>query len=138
MAFFGAPLPLPDHAWRAVAAAVRMQELLAELNSYARDRRLQMRIGINSGPVVVGDIGSPQRRDYTVIGDVVNTASRLESSVALPDEVVIGEETWRRVRGRFDCEPLEPARLKGKRQLVQPYRVLGVLEPTQGSEPIES
>jgi adenylate cyclase len=76
----------------------------------------------------VGDIGSPQRKDYTVIGDVVNTASRLESSVALPGEVVIGEETWNRVRGRFDCEPLEPARLKGKRQIVQPYRVLGPIE----------
>jgi len=128
MAFFGAPLPLPDHAQRAVSAAVRMQELLAELNSYARDRQLQMRIGINSGTVVVGDIGSPQRKDYTVIGDVVNTASRLESSVALPGEVVIGEETWARVRGRFDCEPLEPARLKGKRQIVQPYKVLGPIE----------
>jgi adenylate cyclase len=128
MAFFGAPLHLPDHAQCAVAAAVRMQELLAELNSYSEDRQLQMRIGINSGNVVVGDIGSPQRKDYTVIGDMVNTASRLESSVALPGEVVIGEETWRRVRGRFDCEPLEPARLKGKRKLVQPYKVLGPIE----------
>ena len=128
MAFFGAPLPMPDHAQRAVSAAVRMQELLEELNSYHSERRLQMRIGITTGTVVVGDIGSPQRKDYTVIGDVVNTASRLESSVALPGEVVIGEETWNRVRGRFDCEPLEPARLKGKRQIVQPYRVLGPIE----------
>lgn len=128
MAFFGAPLPLSDHAERAVAASLRMQELLAELNSYAEDRQLQMRIGIHSGNVIVGDIGSPQRKDYTVIGDVVNTASRLESSVALPGEIVIGEETWQRVRGRFDCEPLEPARLRGKRRIVQPYRVVGPIE----------
>jgi adenylate cyclase len=127
MAFFGAPLAMPDHAERAVAAALRMQEQLAELNSYTRDRELSMRIGINSGPVVVGDIGSPERKDYTVIGDVVNTASRLESAVALPGQVVIGEATWKLVSGLFAAEALEPARLKGKRKLVQPYRVTGPL-----------
>lgn len=125
MAFFGAPLPMPDHAERAVRAALRMQELLAELNSYSKRRSLEMRIGINSGAVVVGDIGSPERKDYTVIGDVVNIASRLEASVALPGEVVVGEETWRRVSSLFEGEPLEPARLKGKRQVVRPVRVLG-------------
>lgn len=124
MAFFGAPLPLPDHAERAVSAALRMQELLDELNSYSEDRKLQIRIGIHSGNVIVGDIGSPQRKDYTVIGDVVNTASRLESAVALPGEVVVGEATWQRVASQFEGEPLEPARLKGKSEIVQPHRVL--------------
>jgi len=128
MAFFGAPLPMPDHAERAVRAALRMQELLAELNSYAKRRELQMRVGINSGAVVVGDIGSPERKDYTVIGDVVNVASRLESAVALPGEVVVGEATWERVSSHFEGETLEPARLKGKRQVVQPVRIIGARE----------
>jgi adenylate cyclase len=124
MAFFGAPLAMPDHAERAVEAALRMQEALAALNS-ARDgvRPIQMRIGVNSGSVVVGDIGSPQRKDYTVIGDVVNIASRLESSVAKPGQVIIGEATWAAAKHAFLCDPLDEVRLKGKQKAVRPYLV---------------
>lgn len=126
MAFFGAPLQLHDHAERAVEAALRMQEMLEERNEYSPDaRHLTMRIGINSGVVVVGDIGSPQRKDYTVIGDAVNIASRLESFVAKPGQVVIGHETHRLLGGAFDCRALEEVRLRGKRQVVRPYLVLG-------------
>jgi adenylate cyclase len=124
MAFFGAPLAMPDHALRAVEAALRMQEALAALNT-AREgfRPIQMRIGVNSGTVVVGDIGSPQRKDYTVIGDVVNIASRLESSIAKPGQVVIGESTWEFAKEAFVCEPLKEVTLKGKRHSVRPYLV---------------
>lgn len=133
MAFFGAPLPMEDHAERAVEAALRMQEALASLND-AREgmRPIRMRIGIHSGTVVVGDIGSPQRKDYTVIGDVVNIASRLESSVAEPGQIVIGEATWERVRSDFDCEALEAVMLKGKRKSVRPYRVRARTGPPVG------
>ena len=125
MIFFGAPLAMPDHAARAVECALRMQTRLAELNAESSSTRdFAMRIGINSGPVVVGDIGSPQRKDYTVIGDVVNTASRLESSIAEPGQVVIGHATYERVSARFECESLPEVFVKGKRHPVRPYRAV--------------
>ena len=124
MAFFGAPLAMPDHAERSIEAALRMQEALGALN-LAREgvRPIQMRIGVNSGSVVVGDIGSPQRKDYTVIGDVVNIASRLESSVAKPGQVVIGEATWAAAKHAFLCDPLDEVQLKGRQMAVRPYLV---------------
>jgi adenylate cyclase len=126
MVFFGAPLPMPDHAERAVEAALRMQESLGNLNDHTQSLRdLRVRIGINSGSVVVGDIGSPQRKDYTVIGDVVNTASRIESYVAEPGQVVIGHSTWELVHGKFDCKPLDEVLVKGKRRAIRPYLVVG-------------
>jgi adenylate cyclase len=128
MAFFGAPLPMSDHAEKSVRAALQMQAALAELNAASAGMRdLRMRIGINSGPVVVGDIGSPQRKDYTVIGDVVNTASRLESSVALPGQVVIGRATYERVCEHFECRRLDEVHVKGKKQTVHPYLVVRAL-----------
>ena len=126
MAFFGAPLSMPDHASRAVEAALRMQEGLSDLNKRNKSLRdLRMRIGINSGPVVVGDIGSPDRKDYTVIGDVVNIASRLEASVAESEQVVVGKETWARVQDEFVARALPPVRLKGKQRGEEPYLILG-------------
>ena len=126
MAFFGAPLTMENHAERAVEAALQMQEALAELNPRNPEGRiLRMRIGINSGNVVVGDIGSPQRKDYTAIGDVVNTASRLESEVARAGEIIIGESTWNQIESGFDCEALGEVQLKGKEKGVRPHRVLG-------------
>lgn len=125
MAFFGAPLPMADHAARAVECALRMQERLADLNAESTSTRaFEMRIGINSGPVIVGDIGSPQRKDYTVIGDVVNTASRLESSIAEPGDVVVGHATFEHVRDQFACEALPEVFVKGKQQRVRPYRAI--------------
>ena len=126
MAFFGAPLSMENHAEKAVEAALQMQQALNELNPRNPEGHvLRMRIGINSGTVVVGDIGSPQRKDYTAIGDVVNTASRLESEVARAGEIIIGESTWGEVESEFECETLGEVQLKGKQKKVKPYRVLG-------------
>jgi len=126
MAVFGAPLPQPDHAQRAVRAALRMQRLLEQYNAgRPHCPPLQMRIGINSGPVVAGDIGSPTRKEYTVIGDAVNAASRLESSVAEAGQIVIGPETHELCRDEFVCRPLPEIQLKGKQHRMRPYLVIG-------------
>ncbi len=128
MAIFGAPLVQPNHAERAIRAALRMQELLDEFNA-ARpaSERLRIRVGINSGTAVCGDIGSQVQKGYTVIGDVVNVASRLESSVAQAGQVVIGPSTYELVREAFECSPLGDARLRGKQEPIRPYLVLGPL-----------
>ncbi len=123
LAFFGAPLPQENHAELAVRAALRMQEGLEEYNANLPDGtpKLGMRVGINSGPVVVGDIGSKNRKDYTVIGSTVNIASRLESTVAKPGQVVISPETYQLVRHLVECERLEPVKLKGIEERVAAY-----------------
>lgn len=125
MAFFGAPLHQPDHAERAVRAALLMLKALEEFNNtnVGRDP-ISMRIGINSGQCVAGDIGSPKRKDYTVIGDTVNVASRLESSVAKPGQIVIGPTTYELVRHRFVCQELPEQQLKGRQKKVRPYLVI--------------
>jgi len=102
MAFFGAPVPQPDHAERAVRAAVEIQR---SLQAWSADRAAQglpgfaARVALNSGPVVVGDIGSARRVDYTVLGNTVNVAARLEALVAQPGDVVLGPETYRLLAG---------------------------------------
>ena len=134
MAIFGAPLPQTDHAERAVRAALRMFEFLAEFNrNRPPDQQLRMRIGINSGKSVAGDLGSPLRKDYTVVGDAVNVASRLESAVAEAGQVVIGPATYELVKGLFECRPLSDVRLKGKQQAMRPYVVLGPQAPAAPS-----
>jgi adenylate cyclase len=129
MAVFGAPLRQADHARRAVETALAMQQSLAAINA-ARPQEppLAVRIGINSGRVIAGDIGSPQRRAYTVIGDAVNVASRLESSVAGPGQIVIGPATFQQVQGMFLCQPLGPLPLRGRKQEIEAYRLLGKAE----------
>ena len=127
MAVFGAPIDMPDHAQRAIRTALEMQERLAEWNAERREGpELRIRIGINSGKAVAGEIGSVNKKEYTVLGDTVNTASRLESSVAKPGKVVIGENTRAIVGSRFDCRELGSFSLKGKSREVQVFEVVGM------------
>ncbi len=126
MAVFGAPLDMPDHASRAIRTALEMQERLAEFNADRKEGpNIRIRIGINTGKVVSGEIGSINKMEYTVLGDAVNTASRLESSVAKPGSVVIGENTHTAAAGQFECKSLGKFTLKGKEIEVNVYEVLG-------------
>jgi adenylate cyclase len=125
MAVFGAPLDMPDHAERAIRAALEMRERLDEFNSERKEGpTIRIRIGINSGKAVAGEIGSINKKEYTVLGDTVNTASRLESSVAKPGIIVIGENTYAAVKSHFQCQSLGKASLKGKEKEVAVYEVL--------------
>ncbi|WP_243294758.1 adenylate/guanylate cyclase domain-containing protein [Geothrix mesophila] len=125
MAFFGAPNPDPDHARHAVEAAAAMQETLRALNEARPEGypELKMRIGINSGEAFAGDIGCEKRMDYTVMGSTVNLASRLESSVARPGQIVIGPRTAELV-GPARLRQLEGSLLKGIEHEVRPFEVL--------------
>jgi adenylate cyclase len=126
MAVFGAPLDMPDHAARAVKTAIEMRTRLAEFNAERKSGPLlNIRIGINSGKAVAGEIGSVNKREYTVLGDTVNTASRLESSVAKPGLIVIGPNTYDAVKGLFDLRPMGEFALKGKENKVVVHEVLG-------------
>jgi adenylate cyclase len=127
MAVFGAPLDMPDHAICAIKCALMMRERLDEFNAEHKEGPIfQIRIGINSGNAVAGEIGSVNKREYTVLGDTVNTASRLESSVAKPGMIVIGENTYDAVKDMVELTSLGKATLKGKQKEVAVYAVQGV------------
>jgi adenylate cyclase len=128
MAVFGAPLDMPDHASRAIKTALEMLERLDEFNAERKEGpHLKIRIGINSGKAVAGEIGSINKKEYTVLGDTVNIASRLESSVAKPMTIVIGEYTQDLVKDEFECRALGAKELKGKEKVVSAFEVVGPL-----------
>jgi len=126
MAFFGAPLEQPDHAERAVRAALALRNRMIDWNAErlrAGLDRVDVRIAINSGIVVVGDIGSASRVDYTVLGNTVNVAARLEELVAQPGQIVIGDATQQAVAGIFATEHLGDVQLRGLQDTMAVYQV---------------
>jgi len=127
MVLFGAPLEQPDHALRAVKAALAMQKTAAEVSRRRGGEQWQVAygIGITTGPAVVGHIGSQRRLDFTAIGDTVNLAARLEG-VAPPGAIYINQITYQAVKDAVVVEALEPVKVKGKAQPVAVFRVLGL------------
>jgi class 3 adenylate cyclase/tetratricopeptide (TPR) repeat protein len=124
MALFGAPITHEDHARRAVLTALAIRDQIGLRSSeLGLPQGFQIRMGLNTGLVVVGKIGDNLRMDYTAIGDTTNTAARLQGA-AQPGTIVIGEEVRRHVRNFVDLKTLKPRLLKGKAEPVPLYEVL--------------
>jgi adenylate cyclase len=127
MALYGAPLDDPDHPEHAVATAIEMVRELGELNrKWAAERRAQLDIGIgvNSGDMIAGNIGSSSIMSYTVIGDNVNLGSRLESlNKGFKTRIIISDATRVRLKGTYDIEPLGDVVVKGKTRSVAIFEV---------------
>nr|HID58759.1 CHASE2 domain-containing protein [Desulfobacterales bacterium] len=129
MAVFGAPIDQNDHAARACNTALDMMEALEELRPGWEKRNIpyiDVGIGINSGPMVVGNMGSNVRFDYTVMGDSVNLGSRLEGANKIyGSHIIISEFTYSKVLGEFVCRELDMVRVKGKKKPVTIFELLG-------------
>jgi class 3 adenylate cyclase len=102
-----------------------MRRALADMNAKSEGAKLGMRIAISTGLAITGDIGSPKRREFTVLGDVVNTAARIESEVAGPGEIVISGSTYERVKDRVRVRPLGSRVLRGRTGSLDMYAVEG-------------
>jgi len=128
MAVFNAPVELDHAELRAVVAGLEMQKVVGELNlrrRQAQQEEVQIGIGINTGSVIAGNVGSQKRLEYTVIGSEVNLAERIEAHTE-PGQVLISEKTYQAVADYIEAQPLPPVRLYGFAQPVRLYRVLGV------------
>ena len=131
MAIFGAPLPLTDdHAWMAVACALEMRSRLKQFNrrrQLLNQTPIEIGIGVSSGEVVVGNIGSNRRMDYTAIGDAVNVSARLEAlTKQYGCDMIISESTYAHCRDRVWARDLDQVRVKGKTEVIRIYEILGL------------
>ena len=123
-AVFGAPVPAPDHAARAVRAALDMRARLRAWNT-GRARPLSHGIGVHTGAVLAGAIGSRDRLSYALVGDTVNLASRIEGlTKEVGADILVSATTARRLDGGVALEPLPAVRVKGKTAEVEVFRVV--------------
>lgn len=127
MALFGAPITHEDHARRAVLAALGLQRLLTDHRAELGESgvEIKVRMGINTGWVVVGGIGDQLRQDYTAVGDTTNLAARLQQ-LAEPGAILVTEATSRFLQRAVQLEALEPFQIKGKESPIQAFQVLGI------------
>lgn len=125
MAVFGAPFELDNHAEAAILAALDMMKKLKAMNRNLDEKdKIKIRIGINAGKLVSGDFGSPKRFDYTVIGNTVNVASRLESSVAGVNEIVTSQAVYAKTKDLINFDFLGDKKLQGLSKPVKTYKVI--------------
>ena len=126
MALFGAPLTHEDHALRACYAALRMQDAVKRYADEVRRSdgvRVQIRVGLNSGEVVVRSIGSDLRMDYSAVGRTTHLAARMEQ-LAAPDSIQLTAETLRLVEGLVEVNPLGPVPIKGLSEPVEVFELM--------------
>jgi adenylate cyclase len=138
MAIYGAPLDNPEHALDAVRTARRMQAGLESLNAQWRARGLpilKMGIGIHTGTAFAGNVGSPKRKKYTVVGDAVNVAARVEGlNKELRTTLLITADTYADVKDRVEVKDCGEVKVKGRRQAVNVYEVLALHEGAEGPQ----
>jgi class 3 adenylate cyclase len=130
MALFGAPVAHERDPERAIRAAVDMRSSLDEFNR-AQGLKLAVHIGINTGHVLAGSVGSAARQDYSVVGDAVNVASRL-MSLSAPNEILIGPRTYALAGFAFESEEAGTLTVRGRKETVRVHRVLGAAPTSQG------
>jgi adenylate cyclase len=130
MAFWGAPALLEDHAWRACVAALRIQRGMVALNERWQAeglKPLSIRVGIHSDAVLVGNIGSKERMSYTVMGDGVNVASRLEGiNKEFGTRLCISHSVYKEAGERLCVRPIDDVTVKGRRTKIPIYELMGV------------
>jgi len=137
MAFFGAPIDQPDHPARAAAAALKLREEVAAWNQERAEQGsfpLEVRMALNTGETIVGEIGSARRVEYTVVGNAVNVAARMEEFVAMPGDIVVGPLTYEAIKDVYRVAQLGFFALKGVSTQIPLYKLLGTPE-TEELEP---
>ena len=134
MAFWGAPIEDSDQADNALRASIAMMQKLKILNEKLQkngDPEINIGIGLYTGPAIVGNIGSEMRFDYTIIGDTVNVASRLEGlNKEFKTNIIIGESTKNKLRGAYSFKPLGSVSVKGRKEPLNIYTVDGEIKNT--------
>lgn len=135
LVIFGAPTSYPDNTSNAIYCAFEMVSLLDKINENYKAKRghvfeIGIGIGINTGEIIAGNIGSPKHIEYTVIGDTLNTAMQLQDLTHdIPKEVLISQSTYDEIKDRFECETLSPKKIRGKEETVNIYRVIKPVAP---------
>ncbi len=128
VAFWGAPVRLPDHHYKAVISGIQMMEALKTFNqeNIGKDLpELKIGIGIHTGDVILGNIGSEKKLDFTVIGDSVNLASRLEGiTKTYKSPIIISQDTYDHVHNEISCKVLDYVKVKGKNKPIKIYEVI--------------
>ena len=142
MAFWGAPIPQKDHALRTCMAALDMQKRLNEMRPVWKKqgkKELHVRCGINTGMMIVGNMGGKDRFDYTIIGDPVNLASRLEgANKQYESKIMISEFTYKHVQGKVTVRELDMIQVKGKTEPIKVFELLGTHDMQRTAEQKEA